>query len=152
MVQVRYIDLPTSWKGANLKTDSINECRAVMDGINFLKNSPPEHEELLLVHFRLFVIDTPQKQYKILAAAGISMYTDPAEYSDKVDRQSSNRIKVIAGRPFEQGKATVAVETVLAALAGGRPMQGICEGYGLGLEDVFECLRYAQQMIKNNLQ
>jgi len=152
LVQVVYIDLPTSWSGGNLKTGSINECRAVMHGINFLKNAPPEHEDLLLEHFRLFVIDTPQKQYNILATAGISVYADSTEYFDKANEQLIDRIKVIAGRPFVQGKATVAVEDVLAELAYGTPIQMICEAHSLALEDVFACLQYAQRLVKNASQ
>ena len=156
MVQVRYIDLPTSWTGGNLKTGSVDECLAMMNETYFLKNLPSEQfdqaKELLLEHFRLFVIDTPQKQYKILAAAGINVYTNPVEYFDNGDGQVIDGIKVVAGRPFIQGKSMVAVEDVLGDLAHGNPIQMILEARGLELEDVFACLHYAQRLVKNKPQ
>ncbi len=78
---VRYIDLPIYWQGGNIKTASEVECLAQLSEVNFFdekrEHSLKEFQDYALSFMRLFLIDTPKKQYKILATNNVWLTTDP---------------------------------------------------------------------------
>lgn len=77
---VWYLDLPSSWRGGNLRTETEDECLALLLELDVFKNNEMESAEFrafTLKTVRLFVIESSWKQCRILASVGVSISKKP---------------------------------------------------------------------------
>lgn len=77
---VWYLDLPSGWRGGNLRTATREECLALLLELDVFKNDEMESAEFrvyTLKTVRLFVIESSRKPCRILASAGVNISKEP---------------------------------------------------------------------------